>query len=82
MSKYSKIGNGVIVMHSAVIYPGAIIGNNSIINSKALIEHDAGNHAKAFGYLEHCLKIWKNADEDFAPAVEAKHKWAEWNQIN
>ena len=48
----------------------------------ALLEHDAGNHPKALIFLEHCLKIWKNADADFAPAVEAKQKWAEWNQIN
>ena len=27
-------------------------------------------------------KIWKYADEDFAPAVEAKEKWRLWNQIN
>lgn len=40
VSKYSKIGNGTIIMHNAVINTNTIIGNNCIINTKALIEHD------------------------------------------
>ena len=48
----------------------------------ALIEHDAGNHEKAKEYLKYSLDIWKYADTDFAPSMEAKQKWTEWNQVN
>ena len=46
VSKHSKIGNGTIVMHGAIINVGVKIGNNCIINSQTLVEHDAiiGNH--------------------------------------
>lgn len=40
ISKYSKIGEGTIIMHDAIINANSIIGNNCIVNSKALIEHD------------------------------------------
>lgn len=40
ISKHSKVGRGVVVMHNAVINANASIGDNCIINSKALIEHD------------------------------------------
>lgn len=39
-SKHSKIGNGTIVMHHAIINAGVQIGPNCIINTKTLIEHD------------------------------------------
>lgn len=41
VSKYAEIGNGTIVMHSAIINAGAVIGKNCIINTGAIIEHDA-----------------------------------------
>jgi sugar O-acyltransferase (sialic acid O-acetyltransferase NeuD family) len=41
VSKYAEIGDGTIIMHHALINAGAKIGNNCIINNKALIEHDA-----------------------------------------
>ena len=46
VSKSSKIGEGSIVMHHALINANAKVGINCIINSKALIEHDSviGNH--------------------------------------
>jgi sugar O-acyltransferase (sialic acid O-acetyltransferase NeuD family) len=46
VSKYSKIGNGSIIMHHAIVNPNTFIGDNCIINSKALIEHDCiiSNH--------------------------------------
>lgn len=46
VSKHSKIGNGTIVLHDAIINANVSIGYNCIINSKALIEHDChiGNH--------------------------------------
>ena len=46
VSKYSKIGNGTIIMHNATINADTFIGENCIINTKALIEHDCSisNH--------------------------------------
>ena len=41
VSKYTKIGEGTIIMHKAIINASAAIGKNCIINTKALIEHDA-----------------------------------------
>ena len=41
VSKYTKIGEGTIIMHDALVNANAKIGKNCIINSKALIEHDA-----------------------------------------
>jgi sugar O-acyltransferase (sialic acid O-acetyltransferase NeuD family) len=47
VSKYSSIGNGVVIMHNSIVNAKASIGNNCIINSKALIEHDCQ-------IFEHC----------------------------
>ncbi len=46
VSKYSKIGNGSVIMHNAIINPNTTVGENCIINTKALIEHDCSisNH--------------------------------------
>ncbi len=41
ISKHAEIGEGSIIMHHVAINAGAKIGVNNIINSKALIEHDA-----------------------------------------
>lgn len=40
VSKYSKVGNGTIIMHNTLVNANSTIGDNCIINSKALIEHD------------------------------------------
>jgi|TARA_B110000008_G_C16976068_1_gene565959 sugar O-acyltransferase (sialic acid O-acetyltransferase NeuD family) len=40
ISKYSKIGDGTVVLHDSLINANSSIGNNCIVNSKALIEHD------------------------------------------
>ena len=40
VSQHARLGAGTIVMHGAIVNAGVIIGDNSIINSKALIEHD------------------------------------------
>ena len=40
ISKYSKINEGTIVHHHALINANATIGKNCIINTKSLIEHD------------------------------------------
>tara|TARA_B100000029_G_C17226296_1_gene833668 strand:- start:117 stop:746 length:630 start_codon:yes stop_codon:yes gene_type:complete len=39
ISKFSKIGEGTIIMHGAIVGPNVKIGKNCIINSKSLIEH-------------------------------------------
>jgi sugar O-acyltransferase (sialic acid O-acetyltransferase NeuD family) len=39
-SKHAVLGEGLIVMHGAIINAGANIGNNCIINTQALVEHD------------------------------------------
>ena len=46
VSKSAIIQKGTIVMHGTIVNSGAKIGENCIINNKALIEHDAviGNH--------------------------------------
>ena len=41
VSKHSRIGEGSIVMHGAIINANAKIGKNCIINNTALIEHDS-----------------------------------------
>ena len=40
VSKHSFIGNGVVVMHDAIVNASVSIGDNCIINSQALVEHD------------------------------------------
>jgi len=40
ISKHSKITEGVIVHHGAIINSGTEIGRNCIINTNSLIEHD------------------------------------------
>ncbi len=41
VSKHAIIEEGTIVMHKAMVNAGATIGKNCVINTKALIEHDA-----------------------------------------
>jgi len=41
VSKHTTIEEGTVVLHHALVNAGAKIGINCIINSKALIEHDA-----------------------------------------
>ena len=45
-SKYSKIGDGTIIMHGAIININSSIGKNCIINTSAIIEHNTkiGSH--------------------------------------
>lgn len=40
VSKHSKIDEGTVILHHALINANTKIGKNCIINSKALIEHD------------------------------------------
>lgn len=41
VSKYSKIEEGTVIMHQALVNANVNIGKNCIINTKALIEHDS-----------------------------------------
>jgi sugar O-acyltransferase (sialic acid O-acetyltransferase NeuD family) len=41
VSKHSKIDEGTVIMHQALVNANANIGKNCIINTKALIEHDS-----------------------------------------
>ncbi|MEA2050125.1 MAG: NeuD/PglB/VioB family sugar acetyltransferase [Campylobacterota bacterium] len=41
VSKHSKISEGTIIMHQALINASVNVGKNCIINTKALIEHDS-----------------------------------------
>jgi sugar O-acyltransferase (sialic acid O-acetyltransferase NeuD family) len=40
VSKYATIGEGTIVMHRAIVNAGARVGQNCILNTGCLIEHD------------------------------------------
>jgi len=40
ISQHSKLGEGTVVMHHALVNSNVSIGKNCIINTKALIEHD------------------------------------------
>lgn len=46
VSRHACILDGSIVMHGAVVNAGAIVGRNCIVNTQALVEHDAevGDH--------------------------------------
>ena len=41
-----------------------------------------GNRKKALEHIETTLNSWKNADATYKPVIEAREKWAEWNQVN
>jgi sugar O-acyltransferase (sialic acid O-acetyltransferase NeuD family) len=40
VSPHAKLGIGTIVMHGAIINAGVVVGQNCIINSQSLVEHD------------------------------------------
>ena len=41
ISRHATIGAGTIVMHGAIVNAGVRVGINSIINTRALLEHDS-----------------------------------------
>ena len=41
-----------------------------------------GSIKKALGHLEIVLEVWENADANYKQAIEAREKWAQWNQVN
>ena len=46
VSPRAKLGSGTIVMHDVLVNAGTHVGENCILNSKSLLEHDAviGDH--------------------------------------
>ena len=40
ISKYSKIGEGTIILANTIIHPNSSIGSNCIINAGVIIDHD------------------------------------------
>lgn len=46
VSRHAAVARGTIVMHGAVVNAGASVGENCILNSLSLVEHDAkiGDH--------------------------------------
>ncbi len=47
VSKHSRVGEGTIIMHQAIVNANVNIGKNCILNTRCLIEHDAkiGSHS-------------------------------------
>ena len=41
-----------------------------------------GNRKKALEHLEIVLNVWENADATYKPAIEAREKWSQWNEVN
>ena len=41
-----------------------------------------GSKDKALKHLEIGLNVWENADIAYKPAIEARLKWAQWNEVN
>ena len=41
-----------------------------------------GSIKKALGHLEIVLEVWENADANYKLSIEAREKWAQWNQVN
>lgn len=41
VSRHASVAGGTIVMHGAVVNAGATVGQNCILNSLSLVEHDA-----------------------------------------
>lgn len=55
VSGHAHISEGTIVMHQAMINASARVGVNCIINTKALIEHDAVNRrSQPHLHRRHC----------------------------
>lgn len=65
VSKNSKIQNGTLIFHGVIINAGVEIGENCIINSKSLIEHDVSigenTHISTGSIINGNCKIGKNS---------------------
>lgn len=62
VSSYSELDEGVQVLPGAIIQPGVRLGENTIINTRVIIEHDTiiGNncHISPWGLMRWC-KLWR-----------------------
>ena len=41
-----------------------------------------GNRQKSLEHLKTALDVWKDADATYKPAIDARSKWSEWNEVN
>ena len=41
-----------------------------------------GKKNKALEHLEIALNVWGNADARYKPAIKAREKWSQWNEVN
>ena len=57
-----------------------ISGNRNFELAKSY--YAGGKINNALEHLEIVLNIWENADATYKPAIEAREKWAQWNQVN
>ncbi|SDF21097.1 acetyltransferase [Desulfovibrio legallii] len=76
VSRYSTIGEGSVVMHMAIVNAGTFIGNNCIINSKGLIEHDCNiaDHCHIAVGAILCGKVTVNEGTFIGAGVVIKQK--------
>ena len=80
VSKFSKIKDGTIIMHKAIINSNVKIGSNCIINTKSLIEHDCvigdNSHIATSVNINGHVKIGKNcfigSNATLVPSVKIK----------
>ena len=80
VSKFSKIKDGTIIMHKAIINSNVKIGSNCIINTKSLIEHDCvigdNSHIATSANINGHVKIGKNcfigSNSTLVPSVKIK----------
>ncbi|MDP7465531.1 MAG: tetratricopeptide repeat protein [Candidatus Marinimicrobia bacterium] len=63
-----------------LLLPSPISGELSFEIAKSY--YADGNRKKALEHLEIVLNVWKDADATYKPAIEAREKWIQWNQIN
>lgn len=54
VSRFTKLGEGVVIMAGAVINPGAVLENGVVVNTGASVDHDC--------HLEEFSHIWPGAN--------------------
>jgi sugar O-acyltransferase (sialic acid O-acetyltransferase NeuD family) len=53
ISRFAKLGEGVVIMAGAVVNPGTVIEDNVCVNTSASVDHD--------NMLERCCHVFPNA---------------------
>ena len=61
-----------------LIWIGQVVSLLKAHYELALAYHDKGMQAKADEHMQTALSIWKNADDEFRPAAEARATAAQW----